>query len=456
MKLVGELWALGRETVRLWWRRLPVLGSWFLIGWIGLTTGTHLSVWLGGNHRTLATLAFVGGVMIQVVATIAMVHALWRDLRSPRNFARLNHRADELHAIPDSVFRRASLSKTLLLSIGPFLAVYAVWSLIDGWVADLTIWNQAVNPSGIGEQSWSVTTDPSEFGLYLVIGVVAWIALRALGLVRDRHRSSWWRASAVFLEGLWAFCLFFITIGLLTLLWHWFYRTRVFTGLAAAWAWFIDTLPAIRLPFDVALPDAVRLLSGWLAQDLLPAVWQGVGLPLAWLALVATVYGWRGFSMADALSRSRAARLSGRLEATSWGRALRTVTSLATMDVRDKYLPVIQALRLTLRSGPVLLGAYLILYALIQFIARWLDVAVVLAAGPMDNVTRLLVQSLLTLPGSLLAQTLVVALWAATVDRGLRAALGGVREREREPELASGNEVPVLPQSGGDGVEVRG
>lgn len=438
MKLVSELWALGRESLRLWWRRLPALGSWFLIGWIGLTTGTHVSIWLGGNHRVLATLAFVGGVMAQVVATIAMVHSLWGDLRTPRAHRRGVaglHRSPAAVApgatVPDSVLHRPSLANTLLLSIGPFLAVYAVWSLIDRWVTDLTIWNQAVNPSGIGEQAWSVGTDPSEFWLYLVIGVVAWVMLRLVSLARARG-SRRWRAPMIFLEGLWAFCLFFITVGLLTLTWHWFYRTRVFTWLAAGWAWFIDALPAIRLPFEIALPDAVRLLSGWLAHDFAPAVWQGVGLPLAWLALVATVYGWRGFSLADALGRSRAERVAGRLDATAWGRALRTTASFATLDLRDKYLPVIQALRLTLRAGPVLLGAYLVLSALIHFLAGWVDTGVVLLAGPMDNITRLVVQSLLTLPGALLGQTLLVALWAATIDRGLGATFG-VPASEPEP-----------------------
>lgn len=428
------------RTGRLWWRNLPILGAWFLAGWTLRSLGTTASVALGAEHQVWAITLFVIGVVAQVLAVVAMIWTLKPALLAPPTIGSGRTGLVRADAVPDEVLRHEPLVDTMLLTIGPFLAVYAVWNMIDQWVADLFLWNIAVNPIGMSDRSWSISTDASQLGTYLKIGLVA-LGLRiVLNWVTTRWKTnSWVRLPVAFLEGLWAFCLFFITLIGFAQFANWLHTRAVWRTSARWWNEFIDWLPDISLPFNLTLPEAMQALLEWVTQTLFPAVWLGFLLPLVWLALTATVFGWRNFQASDVLAGrvpSRVARLAPR---TPLARSLLGVVSTLGADLRDKYLPVLQSLSLIWRAGPRLLGLFIVLYAGLQWGLQWLHIATTQLFAPTDQVGFVQFMPLSTLPGDLIIQTLTVALLAATFDRGLLSWLRPQQAAElpdAEPAIA--------------------
>lgn len=190
-----------------------------------------------------------------------------------------------------------------------------------------------------------------------------------------------------------------------------------------AWRGFLDWLPDWQLPFGLTLPDAIARAAGWLTRELAPALWLGVALPLVWLALTATVLGWRNFSASDVLAGKVPDRLSGFVPNSGLARGLLQVAGTLGADLRDKYLPVLHSLSLVWRSGPRLLGLFIVAYALLQSLGYWLHAGLLLAVAPSDQIAFTRWLRLLELPGEFIVQTLTVTLLVATFDRGLLGRL---------------------------------
>lgn len=73
-----------------------------------------------------------------------------------------------------------------------------------------------------------------------------------------------------------------------------------------AWEAFLSWLPDWHIWFDVTIPDAVREASVLLWSTFIPGLVDSIVLPLFWLALTATVFGWHDFSAGVAASRREA------------------------------------------------------------------------------------------------------------------------------------------------------
>jgi hypothetical protein len=112
-----------------------------------------------------------------------------------------------------------------------------------------------------------------------------------------------------------------------------------------------------------------------------------VAQPLFWLAVAALVFGSRVLSLAELWRKGQpyAARIPGATAFARYSekRAFRRlgpppkgIRLAATRlqeaflgDIDDKYLPVLHALRLVVRAGPIFLGCYIFVYNLV-IIAR--------------------------------------------------------------------------------------
>ncbi len=151
-------------------------------------------------------------------------------------------------------------------------------------------------------------------------------------------------------------------------------------------------------------------------------------LPLMWLALTATVYGWREFRARDVLAGTRA---QARIERLERGADIRWVrlALLASDDLRTKYLPVAQAFRLILRAGPRLVGAYVLLATVISLLDNLAAVGLTVLVGPRSPAVSLLLDPLSTLVVGLVITCISVALYAAAFDRALDAVLTAARPR---------------------------
>lgn len=420
--LPHEFARLASHTFALWWRWLPLLAAWFLAGWTIQVVTTHAAALLGGQHRGWATVVFVLGVTCQVLATVGMVWMLKPTLLAPRRLAASPAGGTRV-GVPDAVVRRERLTDVLLLAIGPFLAVYAVWNVVEKWVGDLFLWNIAVNPLGVADDSWSVSTSPTNLTLYATVGVVAFGLRLAYDRLTRRADNALVRLPLVFLEGLWTFALFFITLLGVAQFQSCFARRRVVVGGIDAWHGFLAWLPDLRLPFDLTLPEVLAATATWLAETLWPAFWVGLCLPLVWLALTATVLGWRDFNLRALLAGRLPARFRDVRPRSAWAQGVASVAGLLTADLRDKYVPVVHALSLVWRSGPLLLGSFVVLYTAIQALGHWVHAGILYAAAPDTQVEFVGLMRLYALPGELLAQTLTPVLLVTALDRGLLGAL---------------------------------
>lgn len=412
MQLVREFDALVRGTLSLWARFLPQIITWLAMGWFGFTACVIGSTLLG--QGIVSMVVFAIGIAFAVVGQIFAIHALKPGLTTTQDPTALGAAA----AVPPSVFARERNVDVAILTIAPVLGVYAVWNMLDDMIREGFFWNALIRSIGDTE-NWSVSFNRALLPGYLAVGVVS-LALRLIWARVARHRRAAWRIPVLFFEGLWAFATFFIAIMLLREAQGWLARRKFWRDATNDWHAFLEWLPDFKLPFDLTLPQFLARAGDWFVEEVFPGLWQGVALPLVWLAVAAIVMGWREFRARDLLS-GRAARVVPTTDGPP--SSFERVITLATADLRDKYVPLAHAFRLIWHSGPYVLGAYLMLFAILRVIemdARHLMYRF-FAAGDTTDLFRAL--NAIDAIGDLVFTSLTTCLIVAAFDRGLRDTL---------------------------------
>lgn len=420
MPAIGEFVALVRGTALLWWRYLPRIGTWLLTGWFLYIVCLMTSALVGSEYGPLGILLFVLGVTFNVLGVILAIHELKPGLTSAERLRAEGHPRSDL--IPEAVFARERRVDVAVLAVGPVLGVYAVWAIIDDMIRDGFLWNTVIR-SIWGATEWSINRHPDRLPLYLTLGAAALVGKWVWSwLVRNR-RSSWWRVPLVFLEGLLAFAVFFIALLGLEAAWTWLQQRRIWREAENAWHAFLASLPELRLPFDLTLPEIIRDIQIWLTESFIPGFWEGIALPLMWLAVVAMVFGWREFRARDLMSENIRARTE--LFEERHGDVIATigrVLGLITSDLRHKYIPLLHALRLVWYSGPYVLGAYLVLSAVVTGLTTALTQFVLATFGTDEQSNILRAFNAVDALEILTLMSLSVCLYAAAFDRGLADA----------------------------------
>lgn len=401
MRATSEAIRLLVDAAALWWHRLLPLVTVYLFGEALHLLGLSLSVRIGSQRPVVATVVFVVAVLVRVGSLVLM---LWLCRPSDDHEQALDVAA---------------------AAIGPFLAVYAVWGLVDDEVYGLFAANIAVGGFG-GVDEWSVNLQ--WLTLYVVLALVAWALRQVVGTVTGRRPRRPLLLVGVLLEGIWTFASALALLAGIGRLADWLTSRAVWQGLLTGWYGFLSVLPELRLPFELTLPDAVADLVGWLAGTLVPAVWSAVLLPLVWLALTAVVFGWRRMdarTLVSGTALDAAHRdLLTRTGATRLGRLLHAGWLLLSTDLRTKYLPVLQAFRLLWASGVWLLAAYLVLATALDTARAWASLGVARLLGPRDPYVSLTWGWLEDLVTAVPFTTAAVALYAATTRRVLGHQLG--------------------------------
>lgn len=425
---------LALATGRLWRAHGLAMAMWFCAGFVLHTLGLQASAQLGARHAVWAMLAFVVGVVATLVALVLMIHSVEPGLRTPARIARSDPAGTTPGGtaphpargggwrIPRLVFVREPRLDVVATAVGPFLAVYAVWGFVNDEVRELFTGNYTVQGLG-GIDNFSISFSPGRLPFYVVLAVSSWVLRQLVAAVTRRRRVLPLALAGIVLEALWVFSFFaaaFIAAGKLR---PWL-RTRAgYVGLQDARRAWIDWLPDWTLPFGVHLPEAVDRVLALLVGSVLPGVWNAVLLPLVWLALTASVLGWREFRSGDVLAGTRIGdRWAGRLARV--GGPLGTLMGLLTSDLRTKYLPVLAALRMISRAGPGFVGVYLLLATVLTSARQLFDIAVTVLLGPRDVASSLLTDPAATLVSGLIFTTLAIALYAAAFDEALAGAAG--------------------------------
>ncbi len=423
MQLIREFDVLVHDMWGLWRRFLPQVGTWLLLGWLVYIACLLASATIGNAYGALGSVVFVLGVTANVVSVIFAIHAVKPGLRTVKRVIAAGDAASVSTEIPAAVMSSERKIDVAILTVGPVLGVYAVWAIVDGMISDGLVWNTIIR-SFWGAGEFSISRRLADLPFYLILGGVALVVRLVYGWLVRRLRSTWWKLPLVFLEGLWVFATFFIVLLGLRALQNWLDERAFWREGLHAWHGLLQWLPDIRLAFDLTLPEALQHASIWVVEQFLPGLWQGIALPLVWLAVTAIVFGWREFRARDLLSvtlRERADQLESASNST---KRLGPLVSLLTVDLRDKWVPLLYAFRLIWRSGPNVLGAYLVLSALMEA-GGWAFHAILsraFSADTQENVLRSF--NVVDVVQHVVVMSLSVCLYAAAFDRGLADAAG--------------------------------
>ena len=430
-----EVGTLLRGGARLWRAYFWRMGAWFCLGFAVHTLGLLLSAELGAEHGLLAMLLFVLGVVATLVALVLMIHTVEGSLRTT---LRPDDTVLAELRIPAQLFVRERSVEVVAAAVGPFLAVYAVWGFVEDEIRGLFASNYAIQ--GLGSiTNFSISFSPERLRFYLLVAAAAWVLRLLLTALLSRRRLVPVALVSIVVEGLWVFSVFAVLLIALRSVRAWWRTRAVWVAGQDTWRALLEWLPAWPLPFDLTLPQALDRLVDVLVGSVLPGAAQAVALPLVWLALTATVLGWREFRGADLLAGTP---LAARLGSPTGAAPTRRIAELLTSDLRTKYLPVVQALRLVWRAGPRFLGAYLLLATALTALQKCFDIGVSLALGPRDVAGTLLTEPFSLLASGLLFTTASIALYAAAFDEALAAALrpvtgGPVAPGDRSPAPAA-------------------
>ena len=312
-----------------------------------------------------------------------------------------------LRALGDHLGRRSegfaanaaqpSLAHVLSLSLLAFLGIYSVFDEIGEIV------NRIVSDSVILARDPSiymfVPLNPTtlEQGLVVLGVLTAAFVLRRIAEGRaDKTGNRVLGVISTVLESFYLFAFFIVGRGLILRLQSWFaYREAA--------AWLKDALDWLGTPLRwlaASLPEAFGAAWAWFWDAGWPVVLSSFMQPLLWLALGTLVLGSGIRSFRDLLeSGDLRASLSRRLpraqravKATETierhSTAARRLQTVVLGDVDDKYLPIWRSLRLVLRCGVGLLGAFVVLFALIELLDAWIGYGLVVLVGWRDFSTE--------------------------------------------------------------------
>jgi hypothetical protein len=416
---LAEMGALCRGAARLWRTHFWPMSTWFCLGFAAHTLGLLLSAKLGATYAVLAIPVFVLGVVATLVALVLMIHTVEGSLRTPTWVKPDDPALQELR-LPAQLFARERRVEVVAAAVGPFLAVYAVWGFVDDQVRDLFASSYAIQGLG-GIDNFTISFAPNRLPFYLLFAGAVWLLRLLLTAITSRRRLVAVSLVSIVAEALWVFSVYAVAVIALRSGWGWLRTRAVWVGVQDGWRGLLESLPSWPLPFGFTLPQALDRLLDALLGTVLPGAAQAIALPLMWLALTATVLGWREFRAADVLAGTP---LGGRvLEARGWGSQAGQLAALLTSDLRTKYLPVISALRLVWRAGPRFLGAYLVLATALTALQKCFDIGLSLALGPREIAVTLLTEPFTLLLSGLLFTTAAIALYAAAFDEALAAAV---------------------------------
>ena len=423
VQLLQEFEALVRKVWTLWRRFLPQVGTWLILGWLIYTTCLLTSATLGNSYGVLGAIIFVVGITANVVSVIFAILSLKPGLRTTQRLAESARNSPAVEGIPAAVFAPEKKLDVAILAVGPVLGVYAAWAIIDGMVSDGLLFN-AVTRSLWDTGEFSIGRRLSDLPSYFILGATAVILKVAYGRIVAGRRSPWWKVPLVFLEGLWVFATFFIVLLGLKGLNNWLVERAFWRESLHAWHRFLEWLPDLQLFGGLTLPDALQRVSIWITEEFIPGLWQGIALPLVWLAVVAIVFGWRDFRARDLFTPQLRQRADSLETSESATRPLLHVLGLITSDLHDKWVPLLHAFRLIWRSGPFVLGAYLVLSALLDA-GSWAFEALLwrlFASSTTLQVLRSFTSN--DLIHHVVMTSLALCLYAAAFDRGLATAAG--------------------------------
>lgn len=422
-----EVAGLARLFFRLWRQAWPVLLLLATLGAIANELLLPLAVRLGSLNSLAGFAVLALLVLAKLVVTVLMFVALRPYL--PAVAALQTAGAGPPAEAPRPAGARAVID-LVALALVPFFAYYAAWGFLGDTVRDYSV--RALSAAGFGERV-NVLEVPLSLWLALAIGL-AWLVRRLAKAAQTRRASPSWRFLVIACDANWIF------VGLYALS-----RWK-----DTAWAWLkTGALPYLKLMQDwalsligkaqAAMPEAVDLAEPALGTSL-QGLFLYALLPLVWLLMAATIYGYDAKDP-SALARDRRAAAA----LARWQAAPKFVRDFAEHFIgsyRSRYLPIVNSVRLAFGASLSVLIALVVGYRLIGFAAAWLWIGLTRLIGPLDldswqviaNAIAFLLGGPSELRGGILVESLRICLLAAVMETAVVAQSRA--SADPEPESA--------------------
>ncbi|WP_203136564.1 hypothetical protein [Microbacterium sp. JZ31] len=396
VRIATDLW---RIVAHRWMELL----AWWIAGVLIRDLVLHAAAEVAGFSPFLAVFVLALAMLARLVVFVAMLLVV----------------RDELDGLVDPHLPGvAEFMRAVLGAAGPFAIFYYVSGLLEqDWRSYLEL------AAAAHQAAWG--GDPPELwviGLNVptVIVIVVCLALR-VAWGRSQERLLWWiGGAAVLLEVLWVFFTEYAFDDALGRAGEWLQGRQLGVWIDDARA----ALAEIAAPL-VALWDAIGPLT--------TVLFEALFVPIAWMLAAATVYG-RSLD-----EQARPASAGRRVGETVVG------------EVVDQTDTLRSALRLMRRTGPVVLAAYCLVYALIGAVEPLVLWIVSRLVGPHDtsSVLHAFVPQMALLP-TLVVTPLLIALVAAACN----LAVGHLSARPGASAAGSGDgEAQPVASGVGDDID---
>lgn len=336
--------------------RWPTLLAWFLAGWVARVLLLRLAAAVGTDDAVWGLLLLPLAVLARLVSYVA-IFLVVRDALQPRVEDPEKTRARALARLRRRVGR---IGSSLVESILPFFIIYAAWAIID---QDIVAYGRTALDVDQYRADDALTVS---FGWLAVSMVVLALGLRLLLERYAARLGRWTDAALVYLEAVWVLVTVLVARTLLAGVPEWLGSRRMV-------AWGLDRVADLRASFAWVDGLVDGLGPAWSVLS------DVVLLPLAWLALAGVVFA-ASLAQRDphhvSRVRARYAALPSR-----WQRAL----AFLTRGVLERWEPVHRVGTLAWRAGPLPVAAYLLAFAAVTALPRWLELGVAHVLGPHER-----------------------------------------------------------------------
>ncbi|NUR82517.1 MAG: hypothetical protein HOY71_00360 [Nonomuraea sp.] len=286
----------------------------------------------------------------------------------------------------------------------PFLAFYGAWGLFTDDVRQYSILAQEL--FGVNE-IYNLDFDPLLATSLVAAG--AFGVRVAFEKAYERTEKAWLGLLTTVFESMW---MFFAVISI-----ERFIGERVdWVTSRAAWVGMSDAVGVVLGPVKDALAVVV------------PDAGEALLVPLVWVTIAAVVHG-RDMEQGEALIEgTRVQTHAGRIRSAT-PEPVRRVAEFFSRDLRGKYTPMLNGLRMVLRAGLVFFLVYCLCYTLLGLARDWAFIGVTHLVGPHESHWWTVWHEPIKFGVTAIYEILRISLLAAALQTALRLATGARSRR---------------------------
>lgn len=437
-----DLRSLVVDTGRVWWRLLPQLMAIYLLGWLGFQLALKLAAVVGDKQAWISLVIFAFAFLSRLTALILMLRLAGRELHI-KDMIPPDERDD---AVDDE-----RISHLLAVTLLPFLGIYAAFGEVNA-AANQLVTEQLARTGAFASENWVLTIVGNAAMDHPWIFAACLVGLYALRRGLDlAHEKTGWRALGLAVAFVESFFMLVVIMGGIRIwqsikLWL---DDRAFLGwLAAVRNWLTDLLSVIKID----LPAVLTALGDLFREQVWPTLTEVVTQPIIWLAVAALVYGSNVLSIAEmwrkgkpiasrAPGAKRIAKVTARIP-VGGAKPPRTVARLGIEfkeaflgDLDDKYMPTFHSIRLVLRAGVIFLGAFVLVYAILDILENYLRMFTLSIVGGHDVEFWMVTSPFFDLIYDLPFEPLRISLLAVAFHRCLQLFMAKAQPADRAAEL---------------------